>query len=63
MKLETYVRNNYPSVAEAAREYGVTRQYLYSLFRGKNRPRLKLAKLIEDKTKGKVSAAELMGLK
>jgi len=63
MKLEAYVRNNYQSVAAAARDYGITRQYLYSLFRGKNRPRLKLAKTIEAKTHGKVSAAELMGLK
>ena len=62
MKLETYVRKNYTNISQAARDYGVTRQYLYDLFKEKHRPRLELAKLIESKTSGKVKAAQLMGL-
>jgi DNA-binding phage protein len=63
MKLETYVRRNYDNISQAARDYGITRQYLYALFKQKHRPRLELAKKIESKTDGKITAAELMGLK
>jgi DNA-binding transcriptional regulator YdaS (Cro superfamily) len=62
MKLEQYVRKHYNSVAEASRDFGVSRQYLYELFNGKSTPSPTTAKRIEKCTGGKVTAASLLGV-
>jgi DNA-binding phage protein len=62
MKLEQYVRKHYKTVSSAAKEFGISRQYLYALFNGKSIPRPKTAKRIEKCTGGKITAASLLGV-
>jgi|ADurb_Ile_02_Slu_FD_contig_91_556504_length_1687_multi_2_in_0_out_0_4 DNA-binding transcriptional regulator YdaS (Cro superfamily) len=62
MNLETYVRSNYKSVAEAARRFGISRQYLYALFNGTTTPRPRTARRIERVTNGAIRAAKLLGV-
>jgi len=62
MKLEKYVRKNYKSVAEAARNFGISRQYLYELFNKTSTPRVSTARRISKITGGVVTETELMGI-
>lgn len=62
MKLETYVRRHYASVAEAARDFGISRQYLYEIFHKRTTPRPSTAKRIEKCTKGTITAASILGV-
>jgi len=63
MNLKQYRLKQKLSVIEMARIIKVTRQHVYEIeSKSDTRPSVKLAKIIERKTNGEVTAKELLGV-
>jgi len=62
MKLKKYREQYNLSIITIAKTLRVSRQHIYDIEAGKTFPSRTLAKLIERKTSGQVTARELLGL-
>lgn len=60
MTLRDYLYFNNITIADFAKKVGFTRSYLNTIKNGHRRPSMKLARMIEQATEGKVTVLELV---